>query len=189
VIHDIGKQLQAQLRLVGCPLPVIDGPEGTETTTFSRERIVIQYAEQGDSFERAPRGTSPRNPHHRWVRWIGFELRIFVQSPHAGAQEFEHRRRADHALDLVVNAIDKVIEKRLNRWRIQSGSYAQPIDLEKSEKIGGTIYVLRFDVDRAMQDQQWNGDSAVTLGSIASAAHSGVISIDGFVTTEPNCGA
>lgn len=171
MIHEIGVELQAELAAKGVPFRVVDGPEDTQTTTWGRERIVIERDEdRGDSF--GPVKSQRANPKHRFTREIGAKITIYTQSTRSGAQGFEHFRRADHALDLVLVALDKVVRTRRNTLTISGGRFLRPADLENSERRGGAVYELTFTVDRAVYEQKWDGSIAgewtVTPGSIAN---------------------
>jgi hypothetical protein len=155
MIHEIGVELAAALAAQGCPLKVIDGPEPTDTTTFGRERIVIEH-DDGDTFA-APQ-TQGRNPRIRFVRNIAVQIKIYAQVASTGATHWEHRRRAEHILDLVLVALEKVILARKNLFALTGGGFFLPPDLEASEIIGGAAYKLTFWVNRAVMVQTWAGD-------------------------------
>lgn len=157
MIHEVGRELEVRLRVKGCPLSVIDGPEGRGTTTGARERIVIEH-DAGDRFK-APM-SQHRNPKHVLTRSIACKITIYAQSGRAGAQPFEHRRRAEHVLDLVLNALEYVAKIRKNAWAPTGGAFIQPDDLVKSEIQVGAVYELTFEFDRAVQDRDWEYDAA-----------------------------
>jgi len=159
VIHDIGLALQVRLRAAGCPVAVVDGPEPTTTATRGRERIVIEHADS-DSF--VPTRSQRPNPVHRLNRSVGAKITIYAQSPRAGALDFEHRRRAEHILDLVLVALgDEAGSSAIyNVWAPQSGQFITPPDLEGSERRGGAVYELAVTFERAVKVQTWAGDIA-----------------------------
>lgn len=173
MMHEIGEELDAFLREARCPLRVIDGPERTQTTAMGRERIVIEHDDDtGDRF--APARGQHRNPRHRMTRVAGGKLTIYVQSGRTGAMPFEHRRRAQHVLDLVLVGLEKVIAARQARsaddrhitWSPVSGRFVQPADLEASEHRNGAVYELRFTFDHGVRVLPWNGELApeATIG-------------------------
>lgn len=155
MIHEIGVELGVALAAEGCPLKVVDGPEPTKTTTYARERIVIEH-DDGDSF--GPVRSQRPNPKHRMNRNVAAKVTIYAQSAAPGALDWEHRRRAEHALDLVLVALEKVIVARKNGWTLKGGGFVQPEDLQKSECAGGVAYELKFTVERGVYEQKWNGD-------------------------------
>jgi hypothetical protein len=188
MIREIGVELQAALRAKLCPVRVVDR-EQTNPAAFGRERIVIEH-DEGDSFV-APRG-SRANPKHRFTRTMGAKVTIYAQSTGAGALEFEHRRRAEHILDLVLVALDDIARKRKNAWTPTGGGFVIPEALEDSERHGGAVYELRFTFDRAVFEQTWAGDikpeatvgeGGVGIGSTTRA------SIIGANDNETACGA
>lgn len=154
MLHEIGVELQNELKAKGCPLKVSDGPE-FETTTWGNDRIVIEPS-GGDSFQAPHIAQAPStNPKARSVRDIGVQIRIFAHVEKAGAQVFEHRRLVDHALDLVIWALSRVVAKRKNRLVLRSGDYHVPRDLAKSDNPAGAAYELHVTIDRAVQDLTW----------------------------------
>ncbi len=155
MIHAIGIEIGQALAAQSCPFKVVDGPEGTTTTTFGRERIVLEHDESGDTFE--PARSNHANPKHVITRRQGFVVRIFAQSPGPNAMEFEHRRRAEHVLDLVIVALRDVAVARKNSWAIRSGKFVLPVDLSGSPVIGGAVYELAISFDRAVMVQTWAG--------------------------------
>jgi len=157
MMHDIGKELAAQLAQQDCPFKVVDGPEATGTTTYARERIVVEYDEGGDRFG-PPRSPRP-NPKHIMTRSVGGKITIYAQSGYSGAKEFEHRRRAEHALDMVLVGMHKVARLSKNSWTPTGGKFIQPADLENSERPAGAVYELSFTFDRAVVDRTWAGDA------------------------------
>ena len=153
MIHEIAIELQTALRAVDCPLAVVER-ESTKTTTFGRERIVLEHAEGGGDTFGAVRGTHV-NPKHRFTRTIALQVTIYAQSLKAGALEWEHRRRAEHILDLAVVAIDDIAKRRRNTLVLGGGGFIVPEDLQDSERHGGAIYQLSLTFDRAIHAQTW----------------------------------
>lgn len=163
MIHEVGVELDTELRRKGCPLRVVDGPERREPNTFGRERIVIEHDPSGDSF--GSKHLANVNPKTFLTRSIGVKLTIFAQSPNAGANEFEHRRRAEHALDLVLVAINRIASIRKNAWSPKSGRFVLPDDLSKTETAGGAVYELNFTFDRGVAERTWAGDARPTAAA------------------------
>lgn len=148
MIHEIGVELQARLRTAGVPVNVVDGPE-LPTTTWGRERIVIEFdADGSDSFV-LPRSL-PLNARHRYTSSEACKLTIYAQSSERGATVFEHQRRAKKLRDEVLTAMDYVAVRRRNRWKPNSGAFITPPDLEKTERPGGAVYEIRFMFEQAV---------------------------------------
>ncbi len=161
MIAAIARDLAAAMKAKGYPFPVVMGPERTRTVTFGRERVVVEYDEDaGDSFDSTP---AHRARAAKFVRSVGAKLTIYAQEPKTGAQDHEHRQRAERALDLVLVELDGVVRGRRNTWAIKSGRFTRPADLEKSEQLAGSVYELTFSVDRAVNDTTWDGAAAPTV--------------------------
>lgn len=156
MIREITQELAAELASIGCPIRVLNGPEPTTTTTWGRERIVLEHADS-DSFDRDV-GQSI-NPKIRYKRNIGLKLTIYAQSTSAGATEFEHRRRAEKALDAVIVAFDNIAALRRNPWGPTSGAFVVPPDLAKSETQAGAVYELHLTFGRGIAERNWAGDT------------------------------
>lgn len=194
MIHEICTELQLALLAKGCRFPVLDR-EPTTTTTFGRERIVVEHDDGGDSF--GPVLGQHKNPKQRMTRKVGAKATIYAQSPTAGALEFEHRRRAEHVLDLVLVCLDDVIRIRKNAWTPSGGKFVVPDDLAKSDAYAGAVYELKFSVDRAVNVQTWAG-AARPEYALADGVFKGAtkVSLKGGVdddgdpsTPETACGA
>ena len=169
MIHEIGKELQAALRAKGCPFSVYDR-EAMQTATFARERIVLEHA--GDDRFSAVRSQHV-NPKHRRTRSIGAKLTIYAQSSASGALEFEHRRRAEAVLDMVLVALDAVAAARHNAWNPTAGRFITPADFKETETYDGAVYELLFTFDRGVAVKTWAGairpEFELAGGSVRSA--------------------
>lgn len=157
MIHEIGVELGVQLAAVNCPLKVLDGPENTKTVTYARERIVIEHDPTGDKFSNNK--SQQKNPKIRVIRNIGVKITIYAQEASGGAMDWEHRRRAEHVLDLVLVALEKVLVARHNGWTLSGGRFIDPNDLATSEVQGGSVYELTFSVERGVYVQTWTGNA------------------------------
>lgn len=162
MIHDIGIALQAELRTIGyLSATVVDGPETTAQAGRGRERIVIEHDLGADTFSHA-RSQRP-NPVHRATRGVATVFTVYAQSPKAAAQDFEHRLRAEHIVDLVIVALGNVAAQTVpiyNVWEPKGGGFIIPADLEGSPRWGGAVYELRVEFSRAIKVQNWNREIA-----------------------------
>lgn len=162
MIHDIGVALQAELRDLGyLSATVIDGPETTAQAGRGRERIVIEHDLGADTFSHA-RSQRP-NPVHRATRGVATVLTVYAQSPKPAAQDFEHRRRAEHIVDLIIVALGNVAAATspiFNVWEPKGGGFVIHADLEGSPRWGGAVYDLRVEFSRAIKVQNWNREIA-----------------------------
>lgn len=186
MIHEIARELLAALKAKGCPFPVVDGPESTTTTTYGRERIVVEHDEDaGDTFR--PPMQQLVNPRSFATRIPGYKLTIYAQSANAGAREFEHRRRAEHVLDLVIVALFQIASTRKNNFVLSAGKFTQPADLQKSETIGGAVYELKFTFDRGICERNWDGSIAGEFTIIADTVKNTTkVSLDGGPDNDGN---
>lgn len=164
MLHEIGIELGAALAAQGCPFKVFDGPERTQTTTFARDRIVIEH-DDGDAFT-AVRGQRA-NPKHRMTRNVAAKITIYAQVKAAGSLDWEHRRRAEHVLDLVLVGLEKVILARKNGLSVKSGRFFVAEDLKKSESIGGAAYELKFTVERGVFEQKFDATIRPQVSGVA----------------------
>jgi hypothetical protein len=155
LIHEIGVELAAQIGSKKCPFSVYDGPERRPTTTFGRERIVIEHDPNGDSFP--PRHRADTNPRTRLSRAVGVKVTIYAQAATQGSIYWEHKRRAEHVLDMVLCGLDIVVKKRANILTFKSGKFVDPPDLKPSETPGGAVYELYVSIDRGVADRNWDG--------------------------------
>lgn len=162
MMHELALELATELRSVGCPLPVVDGPEASSTATWGRERIVVEHA-TGDRFT-APLSQRP-TPKHRFVRVVASKITIFAQSPRAGALLWEHRRRAEHVLDLVLCAMAKIL--RRNQFTTGTGGFVDPPDAQGTQTRAGAVYELSWTMARAVIHQAWDGTLEATSPGLA----------------------
>ncbi len=144
-IHDVVVALRAYLVTQGCPLDVVDGPE-QPTTTWGRERIVIEHDLAGKDSFGGPRGLHT-NAKHRHTATDAYKLTIFARSAVGGGKPFEHRARAKLVRETVMVGLDYVAGANKNAWKPTSGGFVSPPDLAASEQPGGAAYELKFTYD------------------------------------------
>lgn len=161
MIREIGVDVQASIASKGCPFPVVNGPELRPTGTFGRERIVIEHDPAGDSF--TSRHQTDTNPRTRLTRNIGVKVTIYAQDANKGATYWEHVRRAEHVLDMVLIALDITAKVRKNLAVFRSGKLVYPEDFKAhSETMGGAVYELLLTFDRGVADRRWDGSGLTT---------------------------
>lgn len=167
MLHEIGIELQTSLAARGVPVVVVDGPERTTDITHTRQRVVLERDPSGDSF--ASNVTPHRNPGQRFSREVGCLLHIYAQSTYAGAMLFEHYRLAEKLLDFVLIGLDDVVRTRRNGLVIRSGSFVPIDDLEKSDRVNGVKYTLKFAIVRGVSDARiWTDPNhpTATVGGV-----------------------
>lgn len=190
MIHEIGVELAANIQGKGCPFDVYDGPELRPTTTSARERIVIEHDPNGDGFT-PPGGNTHRpgtNPRTLMSRVIGVKITIYAQNPAKGSIYWEHVRRAEQVIDMVLCGLYQVVKARANILVIKSGKFIYPEDLQKSETFGGAVYELLFTVDRGVFDVKWSGAAIPTVG-VTSGFVQSTTNATGPQGTETACGS
>lgn len=186
MIHEIGVELGKELASKGCPFAVIDGPEERPTTTFARERVVIEHDPSGDSF--GSRHTADKNPRTRLTRITGVKITIYARHPNGGAIYWEHKRRAEHVLDMVLIGIDVIAKTRKNLCAFKSGKFVKPEDLKDSETPGGAMYELLFTFDRGVADRNWDGTAQPTATVGDGTMRNRTVVGDSDGDTETACG-
>lgn len=167
MIHEIGQDLLAQFQARAVPIPVVDGPEHRPTTTFARERVVIEHDFSADEIN-APRGarqltvTNGQAP-VRYNVLTGVKITIYAKATRAGAMYWEHVRRAEQIRDQILCCLYVIQKVRQNVCSFKSGKFIYPKDLEDSETPGGAAYELFLTFDRAAFDQNWDGTTAKVI--------------------------
>ena len=161
MIHEVGVNLGQYLAAKRCPFEVVDGPERRGTVTFARERVVIERDQDvGDGFDE--NRISKRNPATYLTRLIGCKVTIYARAPNAGAFYWEHQRRAERVLDLVLANLYEIAKIRRNLCSFKSGRFVDAPDLKPTETPGGAIYELKFTFDRGVTNNDWLGDPPFT---------------------------
>lgn len=168
MLHEVGVQLAQSLQAKGCPFPVIDGPEFRPTDTGARERVVIQH-DDGDGFVSRHMAKGAPNA-VRLTRNQMCKLLIYAKAPSAGAMYWEHTRRAEHVLDLVLISLFDILKARRQLFEFKSGKFIFPDDLQKSETPALAVYELSFMFDRGVFYQKWDGSGAATATIVATQA-------------------
>lgn len=166
MIHEVAVNLGQQLAGRKCPIQVVDGPDRRKPTTFGRERIVVEHDPNGDGFGPThiagpSKGIPPRN---LITRHVGVKITIYAQNPNKGSAYWEHKRRAEHVLDMVLCALYVVAKVRKNFLPVyKSGRFVDPEDLQESETPGGAVYELYITYDRGVADRNWDGSADPTV--------------------------
>lgn len=190
MIHELTKRLQASLTDRKVPFAVYER-EATKPATWARERIVVEYDDKtGDDF-RSPISQTT-NPKVRMVRSVSAKLTIYAQSTRGGAEDFEHRRRANRVLDQVLVSLAEIFSALPGLPFLPTGgAFVTPEDLAGTERYGGAVYELRFAVPRAIAAVTWTSDElpTATVGADGvSIRGTTVVKIAGSDDGEVACG-
>jgi len=166
MLYAIAKELGTALRAQGVPLPVVFGPEPSESLTAARERIVLEQpiGEKRDSF------TAARSVHHNptmpFTRLQAATIRIFARANFAGAQWHDHKERAEEVLDHVLAELDQVVRARTNALSLGAGGFVPLRDSEGSLVWSSAVYEFELTIDRGVFRRTWagKGKDEVTIG-------------------------
>lgn len=205
MIRELAREVTEILRQRSIPIEVFaDEPVGAASTTFARERAVLEHAEGpgADRFE--PVRSQRSRDSHYFTRTVGYTLTIYAKSPKEGALSWEHKRRANDFLDQILIAFSDVAATRRNEFAPLGGGFVPSDDLEGSEHPGGARYVLALTFTRAVIPRTWKGELAptatfgdgtnpsdVTIGSVTrvSYAEANTDTSAPPVGADTNCGA
>jgi hypothetical protein len=162
MLHELGKELEDALVLKGCPFKVLDRED---FKPLSHRNVIVIEHDGADSFGSAK--SQSVNAKRYYTRTVGAKLTIYAQSPKAGANEFEHRRRAEHALDLALVALRDVCNTRKFLPEIGRGQFIPLADLAGSDVQSGAVYELAFTFDRAVNETDFDSsiDTELTIAA------------------------
>jgi hypothetical protein len=167
-LREIARAVDAALAARSVPVRCVAGPEKTGTTTYARERVVIEH-DGGDTF--GPPRSQKLNPRALFNRSVGAAVRIYARSPVAGADVLDHRGRCEEILDHVAHALDAVIRgQRKSTWTANGGDFEDLPDLAASDARAGALYVLRISYDRAVLNVAWSTGAAAEEAEYGGAA-------------------
>ncbi len=197
-IQDVGVALQAYLRTQGCPFDVVNGPEGTRTTTGGRERIVLEHDLGKSSFD-GPRGLHI-NAKHAYTAVDTYKITIYARSVKSAPSEFEHRSRALLVREVVLAGMRYVAAVNKNRFLPKAGGFTVDGDLAASERNAGAVYELTFTYELPIRVVTFAGQAAPE-GNVAHMTSRTMVSRTGAdadsddnpntppLTSEKACGA
>jgi hypothetical protein len=151
----ITDELAAALKVQGVPFPVVFGPESTQDLYAASDRIVVEYDEDGDTFE-TPRGSHP-NPRMPLRCWQGVRIRIYARANEANAGWRDHSRLANQVRQHVLAELDYLVRARKNFIQYGSGKFLTPLDAAGSAVFGGAVYEIKLSIDRGIERRTWAG--------------------------------
>ena len=187
MIREVGVELQARLRTRGVPLVVVDGPEPENTTTWGRERIVIERDREAAGVFGAPRSQS-LNPKRYFNLTEPWKITIYAQSARVGSTVAEHERRVMNVARCVMNALKYVAAVRKNGFDGGTFQLITPPDLVGAQRPGGAVCELKFTWEHGAQDVDFVGEAKPT-GTITTGAHTTIVRTTDADAGETACGA
>jgi hypothetical protein len=157
----ITDQLAVALAAQGVPFPVVFGPESSEDLYSTTDRIVVQYDDDGDTFE-TPKGTHP-NPRMPLVCWQGVQILIYARSNVSNAGWRDHSRLANQVRGHVLAELDYLVRARKNFIQYGAGRFVTPQDAAGSAVFGGAVYEIKLSIDRGIERRTWAGEARPTV--------------------------
>jgi hypothetical protein len=154
MIYTISRELDAALNAKGVPLRVVYGPESTDGVT-SRERIVMQRAEDGNP---TMRGTKGNPGSSLMARGQGVTIRVYARSPIGGAQQWDHERRADLVVDRIMFHLETLVRVRRNTLTWGRCGFRKPAEVSLETELPpwpGVVYEMQCQIDRGVFDRAW----------------------------------
>lgn len=155
MIYTISRELDAALQDKGVPFRVVYGPERTDALP-NRERIVMERGPDGAPVMRGTKG----NPGSTLMaRSQGVTLRVYARSPISGAQQQDHERRADHVVDRITIALERIVRVRRNVFTQVGAGFRKPedvaLELNWPSPWPGVVYEMQCQIDRGVFDRAW----------------------------------
>ncbi len=174
ILHQIGRELEAQLVAKKCPFKVFDRETTKPAGTWGPMRVVIEHDPDKDAF--GPPRLS-RNPRIHATHIMACKLSIYGRSSKPAALEEEHKGVVKQMLHQVIVGMRYVAAARLDRYKETGGGFFTPDDLEQSERDNGAAYRLFFTFDCPVAELTWAGEAAQEFtfgaGSIKSTTKVG----------------
>lgn len=172
MIHAIGEELAAALRIQGVPYLFVHGPEPLTSLSATRERIVLEepFDAKRDSF--GPPKAVHTNPRMPLIAVDAARLRIFARSNLTGPGWHDHARLARRVRDHVLVELDAIVRARKNTMTIRSGGFVTLVDAKGSSVWNGAVYELDIEIDRGLFRTKWTGEAReeVTIGTDVTIA-------------------
>ncbi len=182
-IRQVGVALDAFLKAHGCPLDVIDGPD-IPTTTWGRERIVLEYDDDGTTSFGNPHGLHV-NAKHSFTASDPMKATIYAQAKRSGSLVFEHRARAILVREQVLSGLRYVAATNKNKFAPKSGRFITPPDLAATETQAGAVYEIKLTYDLPVRVVTFAG-SAQPEGELTAMTSMTMVSRTGDADDDDN---
>jgi hypothetical protein len=163
MMYQITRELDAALKRQGVPFPVVFGPEVTQSTGSTNERVVLEpFINDKRDTVGGPRASHP-NPKMPRIRNQAARIRIFARSNLAGAAWHDHSERAEEVLDHLIVELDAIVRTRGNTLSFGAGGFVVLVDDKDSLVWSGAVYEQDVVVDRGCFRRTWKGESATEV--------------------------
>lgn len=185
-MRQLARDVTANLRAKGFPLShSVYGPgRFPEVQTYGGSTglaLVFSRDRDGGDVVRDARG-SQRNPRKLFTFGLGGVAHVFAKSPLDGARPEEHEDLCDQCVaQLLVELSKWCTAARAGVLVVSESRYLRPEETSGAEIENGVWYVLRFQIDRGVFDQNFDGTALTQSGfaRVERANIGGRITIDG----------
>jgi hypothetical protein len=165
MLYALAQSLRTRLVAIGCPVPVVYGPERT-TVRSHTTRIVVERMRGASEPVKGPT-SRPVNPRMVCAQEIKGRIRIYAASTASGAGTHTHERLADVIKRAVLVQLHKQVQadKQIMRWESGAMVPAEELERDGQQAWPGVAYDLEFSIDEGAHDVTW----ADALASCAGA--------------------
>lgn len=163
MIHDIAKEVTADLASRGVPFGLLlnDSPKGR--SSFASTRMTVEHTKGLGADRFGPVRSMRTIDKHVATKSAGYTIEIYAKSTRGGALLLEHEVLAEELCDQIVVSLRIVSSRRENALTITGAGFVEIEGFEGSEKPGGALYVITFTFDRAVFARTWKGELTPTV--------------------------
>lgn len=188
MIYKMASYVAATLAAKSFPCHVVYGPERLARTAPHSSLILIERAHGSVERVEAPVGQKT-NPRKVFVRQLAGRAIVFAQASIPGARVNEHEADCDQLVDGLLCAIYEWAKSE----GLTSINFTQAGIIDKSERADtetwpGVVYVLEFNVPRAVLDRRYETPASATSdysgadrpeGTFTSVGLTATVAVDG----------
>jgi hypothetical protein len=163
VIYEIAREVGADLRKRGCPVPIEYGPVPYKPA-IGASRIIAEHGRgRGVETWSEPK-RHDRNPRPEGIRGVPMWFTVYASSTLAGARLSDHERLLADVLDQLWTSIRHVLGRRKQFFRLVAAGMPSATELAiEIEQWPGVVYDLRIAIDRHVDDANWKGEARPTV--------------------------
>ena len=182
MIVTVARKIQVYLTSIGCPYPVIYGPERRGLAFTTQPRFVVERDRTNADTWSAP-GKSRPNPVMMAIRTVPCKTTIFAQSTVNGATTYDHERLADAMVDHFFVGLKTVASNLHTLFEVSSSKIMSEDEIDSAglEAWPGVVSVIEWTIDRAVNNVDWAGEKADEYTLAAGTTVGGGFSIVGEV--------